>query len=817
MSGDKEYDVFLSHSSADKEFVERLTDGLEAGGVRVWLDQIEMGFGDSLFDHIAAGIEKARFFAIVLSQNSIQSKWVRAELKAALNRELAEDRTFVIPIVIEDIDIPTFLGDKIYADFRTEENFDNVLKALVNKTALVKPPESLARGYSDGNVTYYPDRFLPDLRFFVGRKELLTAIRETLDRDHRAVLHNISGIGKTFTSYQYAHENEKGYDKIFLVRATKEEWLESLAKNGEAVDPDLSNVTEQEVKAKGFKDWLESNGNWLVIYDNVDLPQQLYPLIPLTDNGDCLFTSNFEGSVLLGTDVGIEKMEVDDAGKLLYNRSVGKLDAAPDLDGKEKEAFENLLKEIDGLPVTLTSFGAVIFEKKWSFERAWAEYNKTPEIAWESEAFYSPYQHRSAGRIFSLVYEELTKDRKTGKAVKLVLDSVSFISPDEIPEELLQRILKEQHPPYAEAEDPDAIWDDIRDKLTTSDLLKYDRTKKIFTTHRAIQRVIQSSLKGKEKEVCAKLAAVLRGLFPLYDYLNRDECERYYQHVLVLVENADRFGAETGDTNGLYFNLRRYQRLMGNYALAERFSLRATEISAAVFGEESTSHATDLNDLAVIYNDQGRYDEAIEQYEEALRTYEKTLGKEHSYYAINLNNLANIYYAQGRYDEAIEKYEESLRIVEKAIGKEHPDYATGLNNLALVYKTQGRYDEAIEKYEEALRIGERTIGREHPDYAKRLNNLASVYQARGELEQAEKLYEQAREIREKTLGKLHPDTASTYWWIGVLRSEQKRYSEALPLFEEAYRQFVHFLGEEHPSTKKLKSHLETCREKIKKG
>lgn len=858
MSDGKEYDVFLSHSSADKAFVRRLKVELESHGIKVWLDEIEMSVGDSLFDHIAAGIEKARFFAIVLSKNSLESKWVRAELKAALNRELEEGRTFVIPVVIEDIDIPTFLGDKIYADFRTEENFGNVLKALVNRTAVVKPPEGPARGYSDGNVTYYPDRFLPDLRFFVGRKELLTAIRTTLDRDHRAVLHNISGLGKTFTAYKYASENEKGYEKIFLVRATKEEWLESLAKNGEAADSELAKLTEQEAKAAGFTEWLERNGNWLVIYDNVDLPEQLYPFVPVTGNGDCLFTSNYTGSVMLGAEVGIVKMGNAEAGRLLYSRSLGKPDAEPDLKGKEKEAFDDLLKEIDGLPVTLTSTGAVIFKKQWSFERSWKEYNKTPEIAWDSEDSYSPYQHRSAGRIFSLVYGELTKDRKLGKAVKLVLDSVSFISPDEIPEDLLQEILKKQHVPFAESEDPDKFWDDVREKLTAYDLLKYDRDKMTFSTHRAIQRVIQSKLKGKEKDVCVSLAAVLRRLFPMYNYLNREECEKYYQHVHVLVENADRSEAETKDTNTLYFRLGVYQRLLGTYSMAEKFHWRAAEISAMVFGEESEPHAINLNDLALVYAVQGRYDEAIEKYEVALRIDEKTVGKKHPEYATRLNNVASVYQAQGRYDEAIEKYEEALRIAEKTIGKEHPSYATRLNNLALVYAAQGRYDEAIEKYKEALRIDEKTIGlehpnyairlnnlanvyysqgrydeaiekyeealwidektigRKHPEYANRLNNLANVYQARGELDRAEKLFKQAREVREKTLGKFHPRTALTYWSIAVLRSQQERYSEALPMFEEAYRQYAHFLGEDHPDTKNLKSHLETCREKIRK-
>ena len=71
---------------------------------------------------------------------------------------------------------------------------------------------------------------------------------------------------------------------------------------------------------------------------------------------------------------------------------------------------------------------------------------------------------------------------------------------------------------------------------------------------------------------------------------------------------------------------------------------------------------------------------------ESLRIDEQTIGKEHPDYAIRLNNLAIVYHSQGRYDEAIELYKQALLIDEKTIGKEHPDYAIRLNNLANVYQ-----------------------------------------------------------------------------------------------------------------------------------
>ena len=54
------------------------------------------------------------------------------------------------------------------------------------------------------------------------------------------------------------------------------------------------------------------------------------------------------------------------------------------------------------------------------------------------------------------------------------------------------------------------------------------------------------------------------------------------------------------------------------------------------------------------------------------------------------NNLAALYEAQGRYAEAEPLYKRALAIYEKALGPEHPNVATSLHNLALLYEAQSR-------------------------------------------------------------------------------------------------------------------------------
>ncbi len=85
------------------------------------------------------------------------------------------------------------------------------------------------------------------------------------------------------------------------------------------------------------------------------------------------------------------------------------------------------------------------------------------------------------------------------------------------------------------------------------------------------------------------------------------------------------------------------------------------------------------------------------------------LGKEHPSTLLSVNNLAVLYFNQGRHAEAEVLLRHVLEVRERVLGKEHPDTINTINNLAALYDAQGRYAEAEPLFRRALAAFERVL------------------------------------------------------------------------------------------------------------
>ena len=149
--------VFISYSHADKAFAEKLAHELAENRILVWWDEWEINVGDSLMQKIESGILNSSYLAIVLTPNSVASAWVKEEFSAAFNRQLAERRTLVLPILLSDCDMPIFLRDKKYADFRKDFNsgMTSLLKAISSPDVGTQGAEKIKEYFNDYAIDWY--------------------------------------------------------------------------------------------------------------------------------------------------------------------------------------------------------------------------------------------------------------------------------------------------------------------------------------------------------------------------------------------------------------------------------------------------------------------------------------------------------------------------------------------------------------------------------------------------------------------------------------------------------------------------------------
>lgn len=691
----------------------------------------------------------------------------------------------------------------------------------LSESKLPPEPKTLSKYISHGE-------FPSHTKFFTGRKDVLGKIEETLKNHQSATLHGISGLGKTSTALEYAKIHENSYQNIIFVRAAKNETEANFASLAEIVDETAKIVVELKDKARKFTNWLSENENWLLLIDNVDVPFEAKSLLPLKHKGYILATGNSPTITILGNEVPIAEMSIENSELLLYRRArtlsdlkdeevKAKLQSEP---AREREAVQKIVKEFDGLPLALNISGAYIHAKSKTFAQYDELFQKYSQTLLASQDINDQYQNDSVALAFSLAYDNISpsetdtnEEKQIAEAAILFLKISTFLAPNAMPHEIFSEVLALENEDFKNSAEQELFLDEVYARIAQFDLFEKDNDNQTFDIHRIVQKVLSNKFEpGKKSALVEKIIQVIETNFPFSQYGNWETCNRYIIHTISVLEFAENFALSSENIARCCYKIAQYLYQTALYQQSVKFFKNAIELYKSIYDEENTFIGICYNELALVYKTQGKYDEAIKLYKQGIEIIEKTVGKENLRYAISLSNLAIVYRLQDKYDEAIELYKQVLEIDEKIIDEEHPEHIKHLNNLALVYYSQDRYDEAIELYKQVLEISEKSIGEIHPNYAAYLSNLALVYNSQGKYNEAIELIKQAIEIDEKTIGKEHPNYALGLSNLASAYQSQDRYNEALPLLEESLRIFENTLPENHPYIQVVKENFEVCRQ-----
>lgn len=114
--------VFMSHSSFDKRTVANIALDLKQRGISSWIDSFDILPGESIISKIEEGLEQCDLILLFLSKRAVESNWVKTELQSVLWDEINTNETKLIPIKLEDCEIPKLLKPKKYIDFSKDYN-----------------------------------------------------------------------------------------------------------------------------------------------------------------------------------------------------------------------------------------------------------------------------------------------------------------------------------------------------------------------------------------------------------------------------------------------------------------------------------------------------------------------------------------------------------------------------------------------------------------------------------------------------------------------------------------------------------------------
>lgn len=201
---------------------------------------------------------------------------------------------------------------------------------------------------------------------------------------------------------------------------------------------------------------------------------------------------------------------------------------------------------------------------------------------------------------------------------------------------------------------------------------------------------------------------------------------------------------------------------------------------------------------AALLTAQGRYDEALTEFETALAQRRQELGDDHPTVASSYNNLGSALVELGRHDEALEALKRAQAIWEDSYGPTHPVVSTTIGGQGVVLERVGRYEDAVATLRKALALREAAFGPDHVKLAVTLDNLGSVLTRMGQYDKARAASQRALELRAKHLGKGHPHYASSLVNLGLAAEGQGNLEEASQYFREALTRWEETLGASHP-------------------
>ncbi|MBI3914524.1 MAG: tetratricopeptide repeat protein [Chloroflexi bacterium] len=779
-----EYDVFLSHNRADKNWTRMLAARIEREkwnerALKVFFDEWDIQPGDNIPIALERALPTSRKIALVMSPDFFNSEWTESERAAATIFSPANRSKRMMPLLVRDCDIPSMLAPLKYIDFRDAAKFESAFKqllAFLREEPLPRGDAGQPQGLPLQNIAPIPraPQYGFVARYDDQGNNLVERVSDLLKQNRAVAMIGSGGVGKTTIAAEIARRvpssptrRGAGGEVVWASADGRADF--SLTTLLDDAATQLGNADLRTLALEQKKDAVRnlladpstSSGRAMIVLDNFETiadeqQKAIAAFVSTLSSVPVLITSR---SAIEGADrVTVGAMSLEEARDFLKRANVqaSAIDAVADLAERNPAVMRWIIGQLNSAQ-RLSDIQNDLSRGEGDaatrlFGRSFGLLNADAQAALLSLALFAPSAERNA----------LAFTAEFGDDIKRVNDALK--------------------------------------QLAGLQLLETDAANERLSVVGLTRRFTRAQLEKDSN------AAAYRKRF--VDYFVRyaqahaettpedfDALEAERENLFAAMDAA--FAAQDWEsvmrTMDAIFEGLLYTHGYWDDAIAR--GEQAAE-AARRAGDES-ANARFSGNAATIHYSRGEYENARSEYGTVLEAYKNL--KNEANVAVALHQLGIIAQDQGDYETARQRYAESLEI-KKKLG-DQSGIARTLHQLGRLAEIAGDYETARQRYTESLEIAKK-LGAQS-GIAKTLNALGNIATTEGKFEQAKDLLAGSLEIARRLGDQLQIGSAS--WGLAGLAEKQGNKTEAARLFRDVLEIFERLKS---PDAEKARRSLE---------
>lgn len=268
---DQSYDVFISYSHADKQWVhDWLLPRLEKDGLKVCIDFRDFIIGVPSLVNMERAVKLSEKTLLVITPNWVKSEWTNFEALMTQTLDPIGLKQRVLPLMLEKTELPLRLKIFTYADFTSKENWEDRIAHLISQIGKRRWPPATRVLHN-----------LPAKQAIVGRQDEHDYIINALSEADKGIIltSGYGGIGKSMLAEIVGWtcvEQGRPFNLVVLVDARRyneaislDSVLNKIAEV--AGNSDILAITEPNTKQAQVRELLKSHRSLIILDNHEDL------------------------------------------------------------------------------------------------------------------------------------------------------------------------------------------------------------------------------------------------------------------------------------------------------------------------------------------------------------------------------------------------------------------------------------------------------------------------------------------------------------------------------------------------------------------